>query len=139
MNMDKEIRKKILSCKALQGKTVADIIATDRFRENLAAYMTAQRTDRKAIRDSYEAMHKLGGAAGYKLPAHTVDRVINLSVEDFAVEYAKVISHKSGRGFAEREYIRQLGQQAYHLTMVQYVVDEFPELENELMKKSNTN
>lgn len=137
--MDKDTQRKIESCKALQGKTVEELIATDRFRNNLAAYMTAQKEDRKQIRASYEAMRKLGGAKGYKLPAHPIDRVINLSVEDFAVEYLAVIANASKRPVAERRYIQQLGQQAYNLTVAQYVVDEYPELADELIPKSKAN
>lgn len=137
--MKAEIRNKIASCKALQEMTVADLCATVRFRDNLAAYMTAQRTDRDAIRKSYEAMRKLGGAKGYKLPAHPIDRVINMPVEDFAVEYLAVIANASKRPVAERRYIQQLGQQAYNLTVAQYVVDEYPELADELIPKSKSN
>ena len=137
--MKAETRKKVASCKALQEMTVADLCATVRFRDNLAAYMTAQRTDRDAIRKSYEAMRKLGGAKGYKLPAHPIDRVINMPVEDFAVEYLAVIANASKRPVAERRYIQQLGQQAYNLTVAQYVVDEYPELADELIPKSKSN
>ena len=77
--MNKEILNKIRSCKALQGKTIADICEMPEFRDNLGAYIGAQREDRKAIRASYEAMKKLGGAKGYKLPAHPIDKVIGLS------------------------------------------------------------
>ena len=137
--MKAETRKKVASCKALQEMTVADLCATVRFWDNLAAYMTAQRTDRDAIRKSYEAMRKLGGAKGYKLPAHPIDRVINMPVEDFAVEYLAVIANASKRPVAERRYIQQLGQQAYNLTVAQYVVDEYPELADELILKSKSN
>lgn len=137
--MKAETRKKVASCKALQEMTVADLCATVRFRDNLAAYMTAQRTDRDAIRKSYDAMRKLGGAKGYKLPAHPIDRVINMPVDDFAVEYLAVIANASKRPVAERRYIQQLGQQAYNLTVAQYVVDEYPELADELIPKSNEN
>lgn len=137
--MKAETRNKIASCKALQEMTVADLCATVRFRDNLAAYMTAQRTDRDAIRKSYDAMRKLGGAKGYKLPAHPIDRVINMPVEDFAVEYLAVIANASKRPVAERRYIQQLGQQAYNLTVAQYVVDEYPELADELIPKSKAN
>lgn len=137
--MKAETRKKVASCKALQEMTVADLCATVRFRDNLAAYMTAQRTDRDAIRKSYDAMRKLGGAKGYKLPAHPIDRVINMPVDDFAVEYLAVIANASKRPVAERRYIQQLGQQAYNLTVAQYVVDEYPELADELIPKSKSN
>lgn len=136
--IDKEVKRKIASCKTLQGMTVADIIATARFRDNLAAYMTAQREDRNATRASYDAMRKMGGAKGYKLPAHPIDRVIGLSVADFAEEYKRVIGGYCGRARAEREYIKQLGQQAYQLTIAQYVVEEYPELADILIPKSQT-
>ena len=137
--MKAETRKKVASCKALQEMTVADLCATVRFRDNLAAYMTAQRTDRDAIRKSYDAMRKLGGAKGYKLPAHPIDRVIGLTVEQFAAEYLAVLGRTSKRPVAERQYIQQLGQQAYKLTVAQYVVDEYPELADELIPKSKAN
>jgi len=135
--MRKEIQQKIRQCKALQHLSVADLIVTQRFLDNLAAYMTAQREDRNAIRASYEAMRKLGGAKGYKLPAHPIDRVIDMPVEDFANAYAAVINRSSKRSAAERKYIMQLGNQAYNLTVLQFVVDEFPELSDELLPKKN--
>lgn len=117
--------------------TVQDILKTPRFRDNLAAYMEAQRIDREGVRKSYQAMLKLGGARGYKLPAHVIDRVINMPVEAFAAEYAKILCGGSERSAAERKYILQLGQQAYSLTVAQYIVDEYPELESELIPKQN--
>ena len=131
--MKKETLQKIRSCKALQGKTIFDVVALPRFVENLAAYWTAQKTDRDAIRKSYAAMRKLGGAKGYKIPAHPIDDLAQLSVGDLAVEYAKVVAGGSTRNHAERLYIRQIGQQAYNLTVAQYVVEEYPELEPELL------
>lgn len=138
--IDKDTQRKIESCKALQNVTIEELCQSDRFRDNLAAYMTAQREDRKAIRASYDAMRKLGGAKGFKIPAHPIDDVISMSVEEFSREYLNVISKCSKRPAAERQYIQQLGQQAYNLTVAQYVVDEYPELEPELFpKKSNAN
>ena len=138
--MKKETLQKIRSCKALQGKTIFDVVALPRFLENLAAYWTAQKTDRDAIRKSYDAMRKMGGAKGYRIPAHPIDDLAQLSVDDLAVEYAKVVAGGSTRNHAERLYIRQIGQQAYNLTVAQYVVEEYPELEPELFpKKSNAN
>ena len=137
--IDKEILQKIKSCKALQEMTVAELCATVRFRENLAAYMIAQIEDRTVIRKSYKTMRMLGMAKGFKIPAHQIDRVANLSVGEFANEYLAILSKSSARPFAEREYIRQLGQQAYNLTVAQYVVDEYPELADELIPKSKSN
>lgn len=138
--MKKETLQKIRSCKALQGKTIFDVVVMPRFVENLAAYWTAQKTDRDAIRKSYQAMRKVGGANGYKLPAHPLDALKNLTTEELAIEYAKVVAGGSTRGNAQRLYIRQIGQQAYNLTVAQYVVEEYPELEPELLpNKSNAN
>ena len=137
--MNRETRQKIESCKALQGKTVLDVCQTTRFHDNVAAYFTAQIEDRNAIRASYEAMRKLGGAKGYKLPAHVLDRLKDLSVAEIIDAFLEILSGTSSRSRAEREYITQLCQQAYNLTVVQFVVEEFPELADELIPKSKTN
>lgn len=138
--MKKEIIEKIRACKVMQGKTIFDVVVMPRFVENLAAYWTAQKTDRDAIRKSYQAMRKMGGAKGYKVPAHVIDGLSALTAEDLAVEYARVVAGGSTRTSAERLYIRQIGQQAYNLTVAQFVVEEYPELESELLpKKSNAN
>ena len=137
--MKKSTLQKIRSCKALQGKTIFDIVDLPRFLENLAAYWTAQKSDRDAIRKSYQAMRKMGGAKGYKIPAHPIDDLANMTVEDLAVEYAKVVAGGSTRNHAERLYIRQIGQQAYNLTVAQYVVDEYPELADELLPTKSKN
>lgn len=137
--LDKATKNKINDCKGLQGKTVLDIISTDRFEKNLSAYLTAQKEDRNTSRKSFEAMHKAGGAVGLKLPAHPVDNFLSMSVADFVIEYADVISGVSNRPKAQREFVRQLGQQAYNLTVAQIVCEEFPELESALIPKKNTN
>ena len=133
-----EINKKIASCKALQGMTVEDVIMSDRFRDNLAAYMTEQRETRNMAKRSYLSMHMLGGPI-YRLPAHPIDRVINQPVEDFRNDFMLVIGKKSARPHSEREYIRQLGQQAYNLTVAQFVVEEYPELSDILIPKKQAN
>lgn len=132
-----EIQNKIKSCKALQGVTLSDVLTMQKFGENLAAYMEAQRQDRNAIRKSYEAMRRMGGAKGYKLPSHPIDKTLNLDVASFATEYMRVIAKTSERPFAEREYIRQLGQQAYNLTIAQIVCEEYPELHDYFFPKAN--
>lgn len=132
---DKETQRKIESCKALKGKSVADVVHDEKFLDNLSAYMAAQREDRKQIRASYEAMRKVGGSKGYKLPSHPIDRVIDLLTVQFAAEFLAVITKTSKRPFAERQYIQQLGMQAYNLTVAQYIVEEYPELEPVLLPK----
>lgn len=137
--LDKATRRKIESCKALQGKTVSDLVSTDRFEKNLGAYLTAQKEDRNTSRKSYEAMRKAGGAIGLKLPAHPVDNFLDMSVDDFAMEYLAVFAGMSKRQKSERDYINQLGQQALNLTIAQIVCEEFPELEPALIPKKNAN
>lgn len=136
--MKKETVKKIESCKALQGKQIVDIVASDKFISNLAAYWTAQKEDRKATRQSYEAMRKLGGAKGYKVPAHCIDDLKDLTTEQLAQEFLTILVKRSTRPAAERQYISQIGMQAYNLTIAQIVVEEYPELESELIPKSKT-
>ena len=130
---------KIRACKALQNISVRDMLKTERFQKNMAAYLNAQKEDRTSYIASYMAMRKFGLPKGYKLPAHVVDRILDLSVEDFTEAYFEVIQGVSDRSAAERLYISQLGQQAYNLTMAQIVCEEFPELEKELIPKSNAN
>lgn len=138
--MKKETENKVRSCKALQGLSILDIVAMPRFRENLAAYWTEQRETRKTTIASYQAMHKLGGPKGYKLPAHVIDDLAHLSVDDLAVEFGKIVCGGSTLVKAERVYIKQIGQQAYNLTISQIVVEEYPELADELLsKKSEAN
>lgn len=137
--MDKKINDAIRKCKALQGMTVEDVINSERYLDNLAAYIKAQRDDRKAIRQSYIAMRSIGGAPGYKLPSHPIDKVMYFSTAEFAEEYKRIIAKTSALPAAQRAYIFQLGQQAYALTVAQIVSDEFPELRDKLIPKSKAN
>lgn len=138
LNVIKNVEK-IRSCKALQGITVEQLINGERFRNNIASYLKEQQEKRKTTIASYKAMHKLGGPKGYKLPAHVVDHFIDWTVDKFIAEFVNVLAKRSELSHAERQYIEQLGKQAYNLTVSQYVVEEFPELENELLNKSNVN
>lgn len=137
--MKKETIAKIKDCKALAGKSVIDVVALPKYQENLAAYWTAQKEDRKAVRASFDAMRKAGGAKGYKVPAHVIDKLFDLSVEDFSVAFVEVLYKTSNRSASERQYIYQLGMQAYSLTVAQIVVEEFPELKEELIPTKNHN
>ena len=135
--IDKGTQNKIASCKELQGKSVSDIVGMKRFTDNLSAYMTAQREDRKAPRKMYADMVKAGIVSGGKrVPAHPIDKTLDWSVADFTLEYLAVVTGVSQQSHAVREYVRQLGQQAYNLTIAQIVCDEFPELTPALLPKS---
>ena len=132
--MKPEIEKKIKSSKALAGKTVVDVVQMPKFLSNLEAYMKAQREEREAARLSYEKVKHY--AKGFHLPAHPIDKCINLNPEEFAAEYLAIHFKRSARPVAERTYIHQLAQQAYNLTIAQILVEEFPELEEVLLPKS---
>ena len=135
----REVQQKINECKALQGKTVTDIVEMQKFQMNLTKYFTAQKEDRKAIQASYRTMHQFGPPRGYKLPAHAIDKVMDWSVEDLAVEYLRIIDKESNESAAVRKYIFQLAGQAYNLTIAQIVCEEFPELESYFFPKSKKN
>lgn len=136
-NMKSETIKKIANCKALQNVTVSDICESERFLSNLSAYIRAQREDREAIRASYNAMRKLGGAKGYKLPSHPIDHCINMTEREFAAEYMALIHGTCKRSASERKYIEQLCAQAYRLTVGQIICEEYPELKSEFFPKNN--
>ena len=129
--MTLEQQKKVASCKALQGKSIADVVRMPEFLQNLGAYMRAQFEERKAARASYEKIKPF--AKGFKLPAHAIDKVMDLTPEQFADEYLAVINGDCQRPAAVREYIAQLGQQAYNMTIASIVVAEFPELKDEFV------
>lgn len=135
--MTTEQQKKIASCKALQGKSVKDVVESPKFIENLGAYMRAQFEERKAARKSYDKIKF--HVRGFKLPAHPIDAVLDLTPGQFAQEYLQIINAANKRPAAVREYIAQLGQQAYNLTIGQYVVEEFPELSEVFFPKIKNN
>ena len=116
--------------------TVEDIVKSDSFKENLSKYWKAQREDREAIRQSYALMVKAGGSPNYKLPAHPIDKCITMSDDEMLSEFMLIIQKKSEKSMAVRQYISQLCQQAYNLTVSQIVVKEYPELEEVLIPKS---
>ena len=135
-----QLQEKIQSCKALQGKSVMDVINLPLFAQNLTKYMECQFEDRKKTRDSYKAMVKVGGSKKYKIPAHPIDRVLGMDKmidpQIFINEYAQVLSKVSTRSAEERNYIRQLGQQAWNKTVGDIVCDEFPELKEYFFPKA---
>lgn len=135
---EKEAQKKIAACKKLQGMTVEGVIDTPRFRENMAAYLAEQRETRRAAKASFAAVRK-AGMRGYKLPSHACDMFVTMPVDEFTRLYKDVISRRSERPFRERQYIQQLGGQAYNLTIAQYVIEEFPETKDYFFPKHETN
>lgn len=133
--MKRETKEKISKVKALQGKSIADVCEMPEFLDNLGKYMEAQKEDREAARQAI--------SAGMRLQAHVIDHLIDYGIFDnpgvFAYAYIQCINGTSEFTSAEREYILQLGQQAYNLTIANFAVAEFPELKDELFPKNRAN
>lgn len=134
----KEIHEKLRSCRALQGIKVFELIASDHFLGNLDKYLASQKADREGARASFEAMKRYG-LRGMKLPAHAVDYFLGWTTEQFAQEYLRVINETSALSKAKREYIRQLGGQAFNLTILEIASEEFPELKDEIKPITHKN
>lgn len=135
MKITESVKNKIKSCKALQGKTIFDVVKMDEFATNLEAYIKCQREDREQTRASFKAMKQLNPKA--KLPAHVIDHFEKWETKDFIYEYMRILQAKSGCGKNERIYILQLCQQAYNKTVADFVVAEFPELRELYFPKAN--
>lgn len=98
------------------------------FQDNLATYWTQQKEQRKATIESYKRISK-------QVPAHCIDQVINLTTEQLTMAYIQILNKTSIRPESERKYISQLCAQAYSLTCAQFVMKQFPELEDILIPK----
>lgn len=137
--MKKETLEAIRNCKALQGQTIADICQTDEFLGILDKYMRVQLEERQAARNAILTPNRLN----QRLPAHVIDKVEKLGLMNsptrFANEWCKIINRESELSAKEREYVRQLGQQAFNLTVANFVIKENPELRSELYNTKNTN
>lgn len=122
--MNEEVIKLIRSSKALAGKSVAEVVRSERYIGALERLMQAQATDRKAVRKFYEDARRAGKAM--KLPAHVCDKCLNVTAAEFAEEFLLTFNATSPRPRAEREYINQLGTQAYDEVITEILEEEFP-------------
>ena len=134
--MKPETREKVARCKALQGIAVGEFIRGEKFLANLAVYWADQKDQRTKARASYDAMHKLGTSRGYKLPAHSVDHFLGWTVGEIAAEYGRILDKRSDLSSRERQYLLQLGDQAFNLTIAEIACEEFPELRDELLPET---
>lgn len=135
MSLPERAKAKIKQCKALQGKTIFDVLKTEEFIMNLEAYIKCQREDREKTIASFKAMKQLNSMA--KLPAHVIDHFENWKTSDFIYEYMRILQHRSGCKHEERRYILQICQQAYNKTIADIVILEFPELTKYFYPKTN--
>ena len=123
--MEKSVIEKIRQCKALQGKTIADVCSMPQFMDNVAAYLAEQKELREATLRSIPK--------GKRVASHVVDRIELDDITKIINEYILILAKKSKLPASERLYIKQICQQAYNLTICQIVCKEFPELKNKLM------
>ena len=130
--MNKELKAKIKETKALQGKSVEDVLRMPEFAVNVGAYLREQRALRQAVKD---AIRKKNPTA--RVPAHTIDRVGYLNEHNFAEIWIKISQRIIKKPKAEREYIDQLGMLAYKKTIADFVIAEHPELKDQFYPKTN--
>lgn len=136
--MTKEIQKKMAEALKEKGLVnVEDVCATEKFQKNLEAYIKVQREERAAARSSEAAIRSLGAGRGLKLRSHVIDKTLDWSLDRWCGEYLAVVYGQSPQPAKVREYVFQLGRQAYLLTVAQFVVEKYPELEDTLIPKKS--
>lgn len=121
---------------ALKDKTIGDILKMDLFKQNIGAYLKAQREDRSKAKEYIRNMAK--HVRNYIWPkSHIIDRLDYLTPDNFAFYFSKILEKKSVLPASEREYIRQIGLQAFNKTIADIAIAERPELEIEIYQSSN--
>jgi len=134
-----KIIEKMKSCKALEGKTVLDVLEMPEFAENLGKYFEAQKSEWHAARESLAAQRKIAGTNRLRLPAHTLDKLVGWSTEMLRQEFVAVVQKTSKQPYAVREYVGQLGMQAYNVTVANFVIAEFPDTKDFFYPSTNKN
>lgn len=127
-------QEKIRACKALQGKTVEDVCRLPGFRSNLEAYVTAQREEWRVLRE--HAALRNQGEKKFRPKSHPMDGTVEWTMDKWVDEVVAVLHGYSKEPAAVREYVRQLGIQAYNVTCANLVLLEFPELREYFFGKS---
>lgn len=135
MNIPIKAKNKIKNCKALQGKTIFDVIKMDVYSTNLEAYIRCQREDREKAIASFKAIKKFNSTA--KMPTHVIDHFKEWQTKDFVYEYMRILTQKSGCTSNERRYILQICQQAYNKTVADIVIAEFPDMKKYFYPQAN--
>lgn len=135
MELPVKVKNRIKTCKALEGKTIFDVLKMDEYANNLEAYIQAQKEDREQTKASFNAMKKLNKMA--RLPSHVIDHFTDWQTKDYIYEYMRILQQKSGSKADERRYILQICQQAYNKTVADFVVAEFPQFKKYFYPKAN--
>ena len=127
-----EFNKRLSEVECLREFTVYDVIMSEDFFAALTSRLDQQKALRKA---TFEAVRSRGKGRAF---AHTVDKFLDSTTEQFRDDYLLVLNKTSKRSAAERLYIKQLGDLAYNDAVEKIAVAECPELE-EGFKKFNRN
>lgn len=111
--------------KALEGKNIGDILDSEEWRQNISAYLSSQRNDYKKAKEQAEQLMK----RGFKVKSirHTLENLDFLTSENFGQYYADCLAKSSSLNAASRNYILQLGGQAYNKTVIDLTIKAFPE------------
>lgn len=134
--MNESTKAKIMQTAALKDKTIADILETDVFKKNIAAYLKAQREDRSKAKEYIWKMAK--HVRNNIWPkSHVIDRLDYLTPDNFAFYFGRVLEHRSRLPKSERDYIDQIGRQAFNKTIADIAIAERPELELEIYSSLN--
>lgn len=126
MKVSKELAEQLKQVEALQV-TVLEIMQGPTFKKWINAELSQQRELRKMARN----------VAKGRIPAHTVDRFMDISVDEFIAEAINVLAGVSKRPRREREYIRQLSKVAYDKAVKEIAIAEKPELAEMFEKNGN--
>lgn len=126
------VEEKMKSCKGLKGKSVIDICKGAGFRSNLEAYVIAQREERKVV---YSHAEQFGGGK-FHAPAHTIDHTMEWTMDEWVENFMEVVAKVSPLPASVREYVFQLGMQAYNVTIANIIILEYPELREYFFGKS---
>lgn len=137
MNIPERVKAIVKTCKALQGKTIFDIVKMQEFQDNLEAYVNCQNEDREKTMQSLEAIKVYSGKKNLKVPAHVIDHFKGWKAKDYAYEYMRILQQRSGCNADERRYILQISQQAYNKTVADIVIAEFPKLKKYFYENPN--
>lgn len=132
MRKPKTPLEKIRSCKALQGKSVLDVCMLSGFLDNLSSYVKVQREERNI---ALQHAQQFGGGKMHA-PAHPIDKTMGWSDEQWREEFMRVFDKTSTQPAGLREYIYQLGMQAYNVTIANLVILEYPEMRSYFFKNS---
>lgn len=101
--------------------TIADVLKTPLFFENVKLQLTSLWNDRKKAR-------KDATRNNTRLRAHVIDRMHNTGQwepRNFVILFAKVLDKvATGYSSSERAYIRAVGMTAFNITMQKLINDE---------------